>query len=187
VAKSAASIERALLRAPLLRRREVLALPCPVPEESGIHGWYFATAPPGVPTRGCHRRSGAWLLYLGISPSRAGTKQNLRRRIRGHLRGNASGSTLRLSLGCLLTRSLGIRLQKVGSRLHFGDGEQALDEWLDANGRVCWVTHARPWAVESSLIARLSLPLNLDHNGAHPFAAELSTRRWKARAKARNG
>ena len=47
-------------------------------------------------------------------------------------RGNAYGSTLRLTLGCLLADQLGIELRRVGSgtRLTFGDGEQALSEWM---------------------------------------------------------
>ncbi|WP_386143941.1 GIY-YIG nuclease family protein [Streptomyces yanii] len=37
--------------------------------------------------------------------------QNLRTRVRYHYRGNAAGSTLRLTLGCLL----GLELRRVGS------------------------------------------------------------------------
>ena len=36
-------------------------------------------------------------------------------RIRYHFRGNAEGSTLRLTLGCLLIKPLGIELRRVGS------------------------------------------------------------------------
>jgi hypothetical protein len=39
------------------------------------------------------------------------SRQSLRTRIRYHFRGNAAGSTLRLSLGCLL----GLALRRVGS------------------------------------------------------------------------
>jgi hypothetical protein len=73
------------------------------------------------------------LLYVGISPKappKAGgrpSKQNLRTRIRTHYRGNASGSTLRLSLGCLFAETLMIELRRHGKseRRHFGkEGEE---------------------------------------------------------------
>jgi hypothetical protein len=56
------------------------------------------------------------LLYVGISPSRAGRHETLRSRIRYHFRGNAEGSTLRLTLGCLLEPILGTRLGRVLGR-----------------------------------------------------------------------
>jgi hypothetical protein len=55
-------------------------------------------------------------------------------RNRYHYRGNAEGSTLRLTLGCLLSSSLGLRLRRVGSgkRLTFADGEARLSESMSA-------------------------------------------------------
>lgn len=56
------------------------------------------------------------IFKVGISPSRSAIstenpdKQNLKTRFRHHLRGYVYGSTLRLSLGCLMSESLGIRL-----------------------------------------------------------------------------
>ncbi|MFF8174696.1 GIY-YIG nuclease family protein [Streptomyces chartreusis] len=46
--------------------------------------------------------------------------QNLRKRVRHHYRGNAAGSTLRLTLGCLL----GLELRRVGGgkRMTFRQG-----------------------------------------------------------------
>ena len=93
--------------------------------------------PPGVPVDGCHEFHGSRLLYVGIAPSRPGgkSKQNLGKRVRQHFRGNASGSTLRLSLGCLLGDELGIRLRPVGAsgRLTFGkDGERELSDGSSA-------------------------------------------------------
>jgi GIY-YIG catalytic domain len=45
-----------------------------------------------------------------------------------HYTGNAEGSTLRKTLGCLLANELGIQLWRVGSgnRMTFIEGEQAL-------------------------------------------------------------
>ena len=86
------------------------------------------------------------LLYVGISPKappangRAPNRQNLRTRLRYHMRGNAEGSTLRLTLGCLLAEDLGLCSRRVGSgkRLTFCDGEKRLSEWLAENAFVTW-------------------------------------------------
>lgn len=160
--------------------REVLVRPSPVPAEAGVYGWHFDEAPhPGL-------RAGR-LLYVGIAPRRMATRvstQNLRKRVRYHFRGNAAGSTLRLTLGCLL----GLELRRVGSgqRMTFGKaGEAELGRWMAEHARVCWVTCPEPWQVESDLISRLDLPLNLDqnrHNGFHPHLKEL---RAQARQRAR--
>jgi hypothetical protein len=86
------------------------------------------------------------LLYVGIAPRRISTRtsrQNLRKRIRYHFRGNAYGSTLRLTLGCLL----GLQLRRVGSgtRLTFGPAsEQTLSEWMAEHARVCWCETSEP-------------------------------------------
>jgi hypothetical protein len=45
----------------------------------------------------------------------AASKQALSHRVRYHMRGNAEGSTLRLSFGCILADQLGIELRRVGS------------------------------------------------------------------------
>src|ERR1700722_988896 len=85
--------------------------------------------------------------------------------------GNAEGSTLRLTLGCLLAGELGLQLRRVGSggRLTFCDGEARLSEWLDANAVVTWETCPEPWLLEELLIRCVNLPLNLAQNGLHSF------------------
>ena len=123
----------------LYSRAEILSRPCPVPAEPGLYGWYFREIPPGVPTEGCTNAEGLTLLYVGISPKapprngRTPSRENLAKRLRNHMRGNASGSTLRLTLGCLLAEVLRIRLRQVGSgrRLTLADGEERLSKWLD--------------------------------------------------------
>ena len=102
-----------------------------------------------------------------------------------HARKNASVSTLRLSLGCLLSSELGIALRRVGTRLHFGPGEAELTAWLGESASVCWVEHVAPWTVEAEAISSLDLPLNLQHNRAHPFAPRLAEMRRVARVAAR--
>jgi hypothetical protein len=131
-------------------------------------------------------------LYVGISPSRPPTngkppsQQNLRKRLRYHFRGNAEGSTLRLTLGTLLAQPLGIQLGRVGSgtRRTFAGGEQVLSEWMAQHAKVCWMAHPTPWEEEERLIGTLDLPLNLAGNWRHPFAAQLSALRSAAKAQA---
>ncbi len=189
-------VEAALLNpSRLFSREEVLTtIKDLVPRTPGVYAWYFREVPSGVPTENCHRLHDATLLYVGISPKRPPqngappSRQNLRKRIRYHYRGNAYGSTLRLTLGCLLAQRLGIQLQRTGrtGRLTFGDGEKKLSEWMGTNAFVCWAETPAPWEVEEQLIRRVSLPLNLDQNSAHPFCRTLRACRADAKNRARD-
>lgn len=128
-------------------------------------------------------------MYVGISPKRppnngaAASRQNLRTRLTYHYRGNAEGSTLRLTLGCLLEPELGTRLRRVGSgrRRTFGPREADLSAWMAEHTRVAWIQDPTPWLLEERLIHSVDLPLNLDQNRDHRFHAELS--RLRAQAK----
>jgi hypothetical protein len=128
--------------AQLYSRQEALARPSPVPAASGVYGWWFRRLPPLVHAGACARHDGLALLYVGISPSRPprngrpASRQSLRSRIRTHYAGNAEGSTLRKTLGCLLAGELGLQLRRVGSgnRKTFVDGEQVLTAWMAENG-----------------------------------------------------
>jgi hypothetical protein len=155
------------------------------PTRPGVYAWYFDEAPSAVPIGGCHRlEDGRLLLYIGIAPSRkAGSKSSLRTRIvSSHFRGTAEGSTLRLTLGCLLAQKLGLRLRRLGSTRRFGkEGEGKLTAWMADHARVCWIECENPWELEEELIANLTLPLNLDQNRRHPFHASLSALRSAAR------
>jgi hypothetical protein len=106
----------------LWSREEIIEKDCPIPASPGIYGWYFKNIPAIVPTQGCQVYKGFKLLYIGISPSSQASSQNLRKRIRFHMSGNAEGSTLRRTLGCILSEELGITLRSIGSRKisHFG-------------------------------------------------------------------
>lgn len=182
-----------LMQAPLVGAAEVLARPSPIPAAPGVYAWFFRNVPPGVPVDGCLIRDGMPLLYVGISPKAPPTngtpvsRQTLRSRVRYHYRGNAEGSTLRLTLGCLLADALGIELRRVGSgkRLTFGSGEAALSGWMAANALVSWVEHPRPWEAEEALIRSASLPLNLQGNQRHPFHSHLTVIRATAKERAR--
>lgn len=103
------------------------------------------------------------------------------------MQGNAEGSTLRLTLGCLLADVLAIELRRVGSgkRLTFSAGEEQLSNWMAENARVVWNVCEEPWKLEQELIKSVCLPLNLDQNGAHEFFPKLSALRREAKQRAR--
>lgn len=177
----------------LWSRAEVLARPCPVPKRPGIYAWYFLEGPGSVDVTGCLEHDGFRLLYVGISPKappkngKPPSRQTLRSRIQSHFRGNASGSTLRLTLGCLLAPQLGIDLRRVGigERLTFSTGEEKVSAWMDQNARVCWAECVEPWNIEVRAISLLTLPLNIDQNARHPFCAKLRQIRSAAAQKAK--
>jgi hypothetical protein len=147
----------------LWSQAEVLAHPSPVPATPGIYAWYFPPLPIATDCGGCVEVDGWRLLYVGISPKpppangAPASRQQLRSRLRQHYAGNAAGSTLRLTLGCLLASELGVQLRRVGSgqRLTFADGEGVLSAWMGRHARVCWMAHPRPWELEQALVARL--------------------------------
>lgn len=178
-----ASVHAAALVSPerLWSASEILARPSPVPSASGVYGWHFETSPDPALSSGR-------MLYVGIAPRHMANRtsaQNLRKRVRYHFRGNAAGSTLRLTLGCLL----GLELRRVGSgkRFTFGKtGESTLSTWMAEHARVCWLEHPEPWTLESSLIDQLDLPLNLDQNRHNNFHPRLSELRAQARQRARD-
>jgi GIY-YIG catalytic domain len=95
--------------------------PCPVPATAGVYAFYFDEPPPGIDSKDCHRINQHALLYIGIAPKatplngRTASKSHLRKRLQTHYFGNAEGSTLRRTLGCLLSAQLAIRLRRVGS------------------------------------------------------------------------
>jgi hypothetical protein len=171
---------------------EVLDRPSAVPAAPGVYAWYFDQLPPAVPTEGCHRVEDKTLLYVGISPkapSKGGgppSRQNIRKRLRYHYRGNAYGSTLRLTLGTLLSPSLGIGLRRVGSgtRLTFSVGEHLLSEWMANHAFVTWLVTDEPWLLETQMIGHLTLPLNLDQNANGSFRAKLKQLRAEQRGQA---
>lgn len=178
----------------LCSRDEVLSSSQLVPKHPGIYAWYFKQIPSGVPTEDCHEVNGLTLLYVGISPKApplngsSPSKENLFKRVRYHMRGNAEGSTLRLTLGCLLSEQLGIQLRRVGSgtRKTFSTGETTLSDWMSENAFVTWVACDEPWAVEEQIIPNLSLPLNLQHNKSHNFYQQLKAIRSNAKQAAMN-
>jgi hypothetical protein len=173
-------------------RDEVFSNRCPIPEQPGIHGWWFRTVPAAIDVSGCEQRDGLTLLYVGISPTRPPasgkppTSQDLRKRIRYHFgggNGDAEGSTLRKSLGVLLGDELDFKLRRIGSgnRRTFAGGEAVLNRWMAENALVSWVIHPEPWLIEEKLIAALDLPLNVqESNKDNAFYPELKRLRREA-------
>ena len=101
-------------------QEEIIARPSPVPRSPGVYAWYFRDLEEVVPSSECLYHKGFRLLYAGISPSapprngKAPSTHSFRHRIRYHYTGNAEGSTLRLTLGCVLAERL-VFLRRIGS------------------------------------------------------------------------
>lgn len=171
-------------------RTEVMSKPTPVPAVHGVYFWWFKEIPQGVPTEGCITWDGYTLLYVGISPDHRGkpnSRSNLRKRIKTHYSGNAAGSTLRRTLGVLLSGESSFPLRRVGSgsRMTFTHpGEQWLDAWMERNAKVHWIAAEAPWELEDTLIGSIPLPLNIQGN-SHDFKVTLSGMRSRAAAEAR--
>lgn len=169
-------------------RTEVMSRPTPVPAVNGVYFWWFKEIPPGAPTKGCITAEGYTLLYVGISPDKRGkpnSRSNLRKRLKTHYSGNAAGSTLRRTLGVLLSGVSCFPLRRVGSgsRMTFTHpGEQWLDLWMEQNAKVHWIPIAAPWVVKDKLIASIPLPLNIQGN-AHSFKPTLSGMRTQAQQR----
>lgn len=165
----------------LWARCEVLDRPCPVPAIPGLYALFFRDIPPGVPSTGAMVHQGFTLLYLGSAPLRSSGTSTLRRRIQQHYRGNASGSPLRLTLGCLLVEQLGINLTAPVGRPTFGLGEDRLSEWMAANMFVAWVEHPEPWTIRAEAIERLRPPFNSGEHSGTPLHQTLAARRQHLR------
>jgi hypothetical protein len=189
------AIEKLLHPEKLIPRKDLIGRSSIVPASPGIYAWYFSKSPsPDIDLGSCWKLGDKYLLYVGISPveprknGAPPSKNNLRKRIRTHMAGNASASTLRLSIGCLLMADLGLELRRVGNteRLLFANQESMLSSWLDHHAFVTWVEHKEPWKTEREAITHLYLPLNLDMNEHHPFYPTLLGTRRIAREKARH-
>ena len=153
------------------------------PRMPGLYGWYFDALPSAVPVSRCHSIETWTLAYVGIAAG-----QTVHKRLRNHFTNNAFGSTLRLTLGCLLAPELGLRLRRVGrrgERLTFGEGEKQLSGWMEQHARVVFVEHPSPRALEKRLLEEQDLPLNVDGHDAHSFYATLRELRARQRAEAR--
>lgn len=187
--RSQTEVSEALLHpANLWRGDELWKSPESPPAKAGVYAWYFDRAPGCTPLDGCQSYDKRWLLYVGISPSSVGSKAQLRTRLRQHFRGNARGSTLRKTLGCLLQAELELDFgfHSPNSARFSKECEAKLSEWINEHARVAWVTNPEPWVVEEQMISGLSLPLNLQGNQRHPFYAQLKLARAEMLQAARS-
>lgn len=192
------AIQKILYPTRLVSRAEIIADPSLVPATSGIYGWYFDQCLAILSDRflvGCHKYEGKTLLYIGIAPEepiegKRPSNATLNSRIVGqHCNGDAEGSTLRFSLGCLLANQLGIQLRLRGTSKRFaiGDacrGEERLSEWMSHHAFVSFVEIWNPWELEKQILGKpliLSLPLNLKGNSNHPFCKFLKGIRKEAK------
>jgi hypothetical protein len=118
-------------------------------------------------------KDGFDLLYVGA------TMSHLRRRVLDHLTGNSRSSSLRMTVGALLTLELGLDPVGDGSRtyFHFGDGERRLTNWLVANTRIACVPSVDPFHEEKQILANAPLPFNISERKRHPYSKYLMTLR----------
>jgi hypothetical protein len=174
----------------LVSRAESLRRPSPIPASNGVCFWYFRDVPAAVPTYGCPTLNGCTLLYLRLAPDRSGRSVgSLLSCIVRNYRANAQSSSLRKTLGILLEEQSGFPLLRAGSReitTLTNDGERWLDDWMEKNAFVGWTEHPEPWLIEYDLLLKLSCPLNISHNGHHPFVPILRQMRIDALQRARS-
>lgn len=160
------------------------------PASPGIYGWWVRKGALDVPEAAYQERAGHQLLYVGISPRKPSasgrvSKEHLRKRLVTHATKDASRSTLRRTLGVLLTDELGLTLGVHGGREHYGvQGEALISRWLIENARVAWAVDPQPWEAEDELLEHATLALNLDGR-SDAFARSISDRRKAALAAAR--
>lgn len=96
-----------------------------------MYAWYFRDIPPGVLIEGCIVQDGLPLLYGGIAPKASptnGKPASSGRFGTGFVitcAATLTGQRCGLTLGCSLSKQLGIELRRVGSgkRMTFADGE----------------------------------------------------------------
>jgi hypothetical protein len=123
------------------------------------------------------------LMYIGAS------LDPLRRRVLAHLTGNTKGSTLRMTVGMILSTDL--NLEPIGNRRHayydFGEGEYRLTEWLLTHTRVAFIESDDPFGLEWSILQQVPLPLNISHRKRHGFSKYLLAMRAYYAARPRPG
>lgn len=164
------------------------------PRTPGAYACASRSIPPGVPAEGLRILDGYAVLYAGIAPRAAGgagrdpLRTSLAPRIAYHYEGGAEASALRTTLGLVLAMSLGLRLRlhDDGERFHWGEGEARLSAWMQAELRMRWLPHPRPWEVSDMAFRNLVLPLNLAAQDPTPFQRDLAAAQERMQAAARS-
>lgn len=144
-----------------------------IPAEPGVYGWWFSRNIGSATLEGCRLRDGFALAYVGIAPSNASSRGNLRKRLKQHCRGPLRVSTLRRTLAALLRDEQHYNIERRGKRLYMASYEQALTAWMETHARISFITCAEPWLIEATLLVEGRLPLNVQGN-AHEFRETLA-------------
>jgi hypothetical protein len=187
--------------------RDLERTPCTVAEAvrppsrgviADVPGFYAWWAPCGALAgpEGMRHPSNAFLRapYVGVSPSRPGTRQRLRGCVIGdHVRGNTGGSTFRFALAALLLDARKyeprLRIDTKGRRKYVlpRDQNRDLRVWQTEYLRVSWATCEEPWRdeLEAAVIAHFNSPLNLATNHKHPYYRTLEEARQSFRVAAK--
>ena len=159
-----------------------------LPQEPGFYAWWARRgAIAGVPHLPHPIEGGFGLFYVGISPKRPSSKQNISKRVRGqHIGGNTGSSTFRYMLAALLLDELALvplaRREKV---VLSSDNNTDLSRWQRNALRLTWCVRRRPWEIEDEVIALMQPPLNCAANASHPFYPRVRAARAEFRQRAR--
>jgi hypothetical protein len=162
-----------------------------IPDEPGLYAWWLASpdALPAVPAPAHRTEPGLVLLYVGVAPKDATSRERLRSRVlKRHVSSGLADSTFRRSLAALLWQEKGwTPLVTATGRFDFSPKDDAeLRGWQERNLRLSWLEVDRPWESEPRAIDDLGPPFNLADNRDHPFYEEMKTARaiFKAKAEA---
>jgi GIY-YIG catalytic domain len=165
----------------VLHRRELL------PAAPGFYSWWARRGViPSVPHVPHPADDEVSLLYIGISPVRATSRQTVRSRVVGnHLNGNIGSSTFRYVLAALLVDALELRPFSRGRKVALDASDNArLSAWQREHLLLTWCTRERPWEIEGEVIALLGAPLNSAGNMAHEFHVRVRAARAELKRRA---
>jgi hypothetical protein len=179
-------IER-LQQAPVTLQTALLLPPDGVPNAGGFYAWWTKLgALDQVPDHPHPTDETLTLLYVGISPANASSRQTLRGRLLGnHINGNTGSSTFRFVLASLLLSHLDLHPLRTGSKITLSKAENVLlRDWQFDNLRLTWCEREQPWTIEHDVIQSMEPPLNSAGNSAHPFYTTVKASRAAFRAAA---
>jgi hypothetical protein len=143
-----------------------------VPSVDGFYAWWVERgALADVPPRSHPDEPLLDLLYVGISPARSSSLQDIRGRLlSNHIGGNTGSSTFRFVLASLLMETLNLQPRKTVKKVVLTQGDNArLRDWQRANLKLTWCERSNPWEIEGEVIATMKPPLNAAGNNVHPF------------------
>jgi hypothetical protein len=156
------------------------------PREPGFYAWWaLGGAIADVPHLPHPLEQGFGLFYVGISPKRPTSKQNINTRVRHHIAGNTGSSTFRYVLAALLLDELELVPLARGDKVVLDrDDNRDLSQWQRNKLRLTWCIRSRPWEIEEDVIALMQPPLNCAANASHPFYPRVRAARDEFRRRA---